>query len=120
MLVELFERVENFLRRLECYTEVPPTEAMTDIIVKVMVEVLSILTIATTEIKQSRISKLIPRRMSQLTYLFSTIWKEATRLEGYRRCACEAGQSYSRGSSDGYGGKLQGHTERGGQGRAGD
>jgi histidine ammonia-lyase len=70
VLVELLERVENFLRRLECYTEVPSTEAKMDIVEKVMVEVLSILAIATTEIKQSRISKLIARRMSQLTYLY--------------------------------------------------
>jgi hypothetical protein len=70
VLVELLERVENFLRRLDCYTEVPPTEAMTDIIIKVMVQVLSILAIATTEIKQNRISKLIARKMSQLTYIY--------------------------------------------------
>jgi hypothetical protein len=69
VLVELFERVEKFLRRFERYTDVPPTEAMTDIIVKVMVEVLSILAIATTEIKQNRISKLIPRKMFLLTYI---------------------------------------------------
>ncbi|KAF8268387.1 hypothetical protein EI94DRAFT_1785895 [Lactarius quietus] len=46
-LADLFERIENFFKRLESYTEVPPTEAMTDMIVKIMVEVLNIFAIAT-------------------------------------------------------------------------
>jgi hypothetical protein len=46
-----------FFRRLEIYTEVQPTTEMTDIIIQIMVEVLSILGIATKEIKQGRISK---------------------------------------------------------------
>ncbi|KAH9055255.1 hypothetical protein EDB87DRAFT_1642403, partial [Lactarius vividus] len=53
-LVDVFERIENFFKRLETYTEVPPTAAMTDIIVKIMVEVLSILAISTKEIRQGR------------------------------------------------------------------
>ncbi|KAI0284057.1 hypothetical protein BC826DRAFT_1179478 [Russula brevipes] len=53
-LVDLFERIENFFRRLEAYTNVPPTPGMVDIIVKILVKVLSILSIATKEIKQSR------------------------------------------------------------------
>ena len=55
-LAELFERIENFFKRLESYTEVPPTNAMTDIIVKIMVEVLNIFAIVTKEIKQGRAS----------------------------------------------------------------
>ena len=59
VLATVFERIENFFRRLETYVEVPPTAGMTDIIVKIMVEVLSILSIATKEIRQSRASELI-------------------------------------------------------------
>jgi hypothetical protein len=55
--MDIFERIENFFKRLETYTEVPPTAAMTDIIVKIMVEVLNILAIATKEIKQGRTSE---------------------------------------------------------------
>ena len=55
-LADLFERIENFFKRLECYTGVPPTNAMTDIIVKIMVEVLNIFAIATKEMKQGRAS----------------------------------------------------------------
>ena len=58
-LADLFERIENFFKRLETYTEVPPTEAMTDMIVKIMVEVLNIFAIATKEMKQGRASALL-------------------------------------------------------------
>lgn len=60
MLIDLFVRMENFFRRLETYTEVPPTPPMLDIIVKILVEVLTILAIATIDVKQRRASKLIP------------------------------------------------------------
>ena len=56
-LSDLFDRIEKFFKRLESYTEVPPTNAMTDIIVKIMVEVLNIFAIATKEIKQGRASE---------------------------------------------------------------
>ena len=52
-LVDIFERMENFFQRLGVYTNVSPTPEMMDIIVKIMVEVLSILGIATKEMKQS-------------------------------------------------------------------
>ena len=59
-LAELFERIESFFGRLEIYTEVSPTHQMIDLIVKIMVEVLGILAIATKEIKQRLASALIP------------------------------------------------------------
>jgi hypothetical protein len=55
--MDIFERVENFFRRLETYTEVRQTAGMMDINIKIMVEVLCILGIATKEIKQSRMSE---------------------------------------------------------------
>jgi hypothetical protein len=57
VIADLFLRIECFFRRLESYAEVRPTAAMTDIILKIMVEVLAILAIATKEIKQRRASK---------------------------------------------------------------
>ena len=44
-LVDLFDRIENF-KRLESYTEVPPPNFITDIIVQIMVEGLNIFAIA--------------------------------------------------------------------------
>ena len=58
-LSDIFERIENFFKRLETYTSVPPTDAMTDIIVKIMIEVLNIFAIATKEMGQGRASALI-------------------------------------------------------------
>jgi hypothetical protein len=58
-LIELFDRVGNFLKRLHIYTEIPFTPAMTDIIVQIMVEVLSVLALATREIRQGRFSEQI-------------------------------------------------------------
>jgi hypothetical protein len=60
VLVDLFDRIENFFRRLEAYIEVSPTAGMADLIVKVMVEVLSILAISTKEVNQSGASESIP------------------------------------------------------------
>ena len=61
MLIDIFERIENFFRRLEVYIMVPPTPAMTDMMVNIMVEVLDILGTATKEMKQSRASEVIRR-----------------------------------------------------------
>jgi hypothetical protein len=56
-LIEIFECMENFFQRLEIYTEVSPTPEMIEILVKIMVEVLSILGIATKEVRQGRTSE---------------------------------------------------------------
>jgi hypothetical protein len=56
-LIDIFERMEAFFQRLEIYTRVSPPPEMIDIIVKIMVEVLSILGIATKEMRQGRTSK---------------------------------------------------------------
>ncbi|KAH9170740.1 hypothetical protein EDB89DRAFT_1887768, partial [Lactarius sanguifluus] len=65
ILVDIFERVENFFKRLEVYTEVRQTAVMTDVIVKIMVEVLSVLALATEEIKQGRAKKFLKRLMGR-------------------------------------------------------
>jgi hypothetical protein len=56
-LIDAFERIESFFRRLEIYTEVPATSEMMEIIVQIMVEVLTVIGIATKEIKQGRTSE---------------------------------------------------------------
>ncbi len=56
-LIDIFERMENFFQRLELYTRVSPPPEMIGIIVKIMVEVVSILGIATKKMKQGRLSK---------------------------------------------------------------
>ena len=56
-LIDIFERMETFFQRLEIYTRVSPPPEMIDIIVRIMVEVISILGMATKEMKQGRMSK---------------------------------------------------------------
>jgi hypothetical protein len=56
-LVDLFECVSNFLGRLHIYTEIPPTPTMSCLLVRIMEEVLSVLALATRQIKQGRFSE---------------------------------------------------------------
>ena len=56
-ILDIFERIETFFRRLEVYTAVKPTPEMMDMMVQITVEVLSILGTATEEIKQGRMSE---------------------------------------------------------------
>ena len=65
-LVEHFNRIEHFFRRLEIYTGITPTTAMTEIVIEIMVEVLTILGIATKEVKRGRFSELVSRRFTIL------------------------------------------------------
>lgn len=51
-LIDLFGYTANFFERLESYTAVRSTDAISDMIVKSMVEVLNIFAIATKAIKR--------------------------------------------------------------------
>jgi hypothetical protein len=46
-----------FLERLHVYTEISPTSVMTDILTKIMVELLSVFSLATKQVKLGRFSK---------------------------------------------------------------
>jgi len=46
----------NFLKRLDLYINIPPTQIITDIIVKIIVELLLVLSLATKQIKRGRFS----------------------------------------------------------------
>jgi hypothetical protein len=63
-LIDLFNRIELYFRRLEIYTGFTPTTDMTDIVIKIMVEVLTILAVATKEAKRGRLSELMSRRFT--------------------------------------------------------
>jgi len=58
-LVDLLESIEHFLKRLDIYSRVSPTPAMTEIVVKILVELLSTLALATKQIQQGRLSESI-------------------------------------------------------------
>jgi hypothetical protein len=58
-LVDLFASFENFLSRLGIYTGIPPTPAITNILVKIIVELLSTLALATKQVKQGRFGEFV-------------------------------------------------------------
>ena len=60
MLAHLLETIEHFLNRLNIYINIPHTPAITEILVKIMVELLSALGLVTKQIKQKRLSESPP------------------------------------------------------------
>jgi hypothetical protein len=56
-LVDLLESIEHFLNRLDTYTKIPPTVALTEMVVKILVELLSALALVTRQIKEGRPSE---------------------------------------------------------------
>ena len=55
--MDLFEHLGSFLERLDIYTKIQLTPIMMGIIVKIMAEILSVLALATKQIKERRFSK---------------------------------------------------------------
>ena len=78
-LTSLFGRMESFFMRLEKYIHFRPTAAMVDIIIKIMVEVISILGIVTKEIRQGQTSMTflidIMRKLTSAQRRFSRSWQ---------------------------------------------
>jgi len=70
-LVELLESIEHLLNRLDMYTRMPHTLALDEIVIKIMVELLSTLALATRELKQGRSSE--PVLAGRVTLLSTTV-----------------------------------------------
>jgi hypothetical protein len=73
-------------RRLEEYIEYPRTAGVIDAIVKVMIEVLCILAIATKELKENRAGELILAKICTLSLNLCRNGSE----DGYRGCTASA------------------------------
>jgi hypothetical protein len=56
-LANLFERIQIFLQRLRIYIGIPLTAGMTELLGKIMGQVLLILALSTKEMTQRRISE---------------------------------------------------------------
>ena len=56
-LVDLLESIEHFLKRLDIYTKIPSTGPMTEMVVKILVELLSALALVTKQIQDGRASE---------------------------------------------------------------
>jgi hypothetical protein len=58
-LVELFASFENFLSRLRIYTRIYPTPVLINVLVKIIVELLCTLALATKHVKRGRFSEFV-------------------------------------------------------------
>jgi hypothetical protein len=57
VVLDLFGRVEDFFKRFKAYVQSSLNNDLAEVLVKVVVKVLNILSIATKEIEQSRASE---------------------------------------------------------------
>ena len=85
-LADLLESVEHFLNRLDIYTKIPPTVSMIEMIVKILVELLSILALATKQLQQGKLSESV---LGEILYYLtmqprSVCQEEASWGEGHR------------------------------------
>ena len=77
-LVDVFESIDHFLNRLDIYTKIPPTVAITEMVVKILVELLATLALATKQIKEGKPSKSVfPKVFYYLTqYVAVKVFKK--------------------------------------------
>jgi len=84
-LVDLLESIEHFLNPLDIYTRIPPTPAMDEMVVKILVDLISTLALVMEELKQRRSSKSV---LADVSFFFSAprsqICKEIYQGEGHR------------------------------------
>ena len=101
-LVDIFECIENFLSRLKIYTEIQPTPALTETVIKILVELLGVLALATKQINQGKLSTSCSILMTSTDGLahHREICKKATRRERYRISSSASGSTQSRGVED--------------------
>ena len=100
-LEDLFESIEHFLKRLDIYTKVPTTSTMTEIVVKIMVELLSTLALATKQIRQGKPSEFDFADILRGSMGYREICKEAFWREWCRGGSSEDRPTYSgRGPDD--------------------
>ena len=93
-LVGLFESIESLMKHLDIYTEIRPTAAMTEIVVKTLGELLSILATATKFIKQGQPGKSLADILHDSMSL-REICREAFWKEGHRHCTPKARSTHS-------------------------
>ena len=56
-LINLFESFESFLRRLDIYKNIPSTAAITEMVIKILIELLFTISLAVQQVKQGRLSE---------------------------------------------------------------
>ncbi|KAH9038149.1 hypothetical protein EDB84DRAFT_1103002 [Lactarius hengduanensis] len=77
-LLELFECIGNFLKRLHIYTEISLDPLMMDVVAKIMVELISILALAKKQINRGRLKQFAKKLLGDSE--IETILKRLDRL----------------------------------------
>ena len=107
-LTDLLESIEHFVKRLNIYTRIPPSPAMDEIVVKILVELISTLALVTEELRQRRSSEFVLAEVLTFSAPYSQVCQEILQGEGHRGSLREArsthpgrgsnyGSSYARG-----------------------
>ena len=84
-LVELFEHIESFFKRLGVYTQVSLTTEMAEVFVRIVAEILSIISIATKEVKRKRASEFLGdiRQFIRSSYSVRNLFQETVGTDRY-------------------------------------
>ena len=92
-LAELFGRLKSSFRRLMVYSQFLWTaEGVEVLFVKIVAEILSILSIATKEVKRKGASEFLEEllRVRAFSYMVRTLSREIVRRDRYRGCVQKA------------------------------
>jgi len=89
-LINLLESIEHFLGRLNIYTQIHPTPAIDEIVVKILVELICTLALVTDELKQRRSSESVLADVLLCSGPRSQICQEIFQGEGHRSSPREA------------------------------
>jgi hypothetical protein len=110
-LVNLLESIERFLRRIEIYTQIPHTPALDETVVKIMMELLSTLALATKGLKKCQSSEFV--LVDKLSYSMqrSKILQEILWSKGRRGGITETRPTDTRRDSDDRSGDSQSYLQ---------
>jgi hypothetical protein len=95
-VLELLESIEHFLNRLDIYMCIPRTPAMDQMVAKIMVELLSMLALATRDLKQGRSSESVLADVLPYSAHRSQMRKESIQAEGCRIGPAETEPTHAR------------------------
>ena len=80
VVLDIFERMDNFFKRCKVYIQSSPDTELAEVLVKVVVKVMNILSIATKEISQNRASESFLRDVLIIGLLSQFIQKNLSRV----------------------------------------
>jgi hypothetical protein len=108
-LIDFLESIERFLRRLDIYTQIPHESTLDEMVVKIIIELLSTLALATQKIKQGRSSGSVLIDVLPYSMKRSEVRKERFWRARRRGGPATAGPTDARSGSDDRSGDTQSH-----------